>query len=113
MRHIIKTTVNSKKGERVSDHVDLDRCLLALKLYKKDANEGESFHIGYDDVTLGLEDWEEAWIEQCSMEEAEERKYAYLCVVSDKMDQDFWPMDDDTDYNDTEYEYEDLNYDYE
>ena len=46
----------------------LEECLERLALHRSTATD-EKYHIGYDDIALNLEDWEEAWIEQCIIED--------------------------------------------
>lgn len=71
MRHIVKTVGNV--SEIVDDCETLEESLEMLEVYRSQASEEETYHIGYDDVSLNLEDWEEEWIKLCEETDREQR----------------------------------------
>lgn len=88
MRQIIKTTettlyemvVGEWEAYDVDTHTEIvDTCdtleesLERLGWYKSQALPNETYHIGYEDVNLYLEEWEERWIELCSIIDKQDR----------------------------------------
>lgn len=71
MRQIVR--VVGKVEEIIDECQTLEEALELLELNRVQANEGETFHIGYDSVTLDLEDWEKEWIKLCEEEDREMR----------------------------------------
>jgi hypothetical protein len=101
MRQIVKI---SPQGEHeiMQECESLEESLQVLQLRREFADYDEHHYIGYDDVTLKLEDWEEEWIELCAKQDRKEREE--LIAQRRSMGLDLSDLLDDTDGEDYEYE---------
>lgn len=90
MRHIVRT-VTIEDFELIAgeweavEYVDktvvdecgtLEEALERLAVFNLNRVDNEVYHIGYDDVNLYLEEWEEEWIRVCEIEDRLERELA-------------------------------------
>lgn len=72
MRQIIKTV--GKEQEVIDTCESLEEALEILELLRSQSDDNVTFHIGYEDVNLNLEEWEVDWVKACLKEDRKNRK---------------------------------------
>jgi len=91
-----------EEKEIIDECETLEEALEMLEVYKHNAGEYESYYIGYDDKALELEEWEQDWLDECAIQDRNERK-------RELESRRYMPWDDDYDedmLDDADYEYE-------
>lgn len=96
--------VDTKDRKVVEEGLTLEQALERLDYYKEISDDYTTYYIDYEDKSLNLEQWELDWIEQCEIEDREERERLALGRKNQGLPEDLWL--DDEDYLDDDFDEE-------